>query len=78
MFENVTQMLEQLSWIPLSKRRENSRLIRFYKMINNFAAVPHSCLEKADVRTSKTLFSKFLPHRLQRRFIWTIVLSKQY
>ena len=64
MFESVTQMLEQLTWIPLSKRRENSRLILFYKIINNLAVVPHSCLKKADVRTRKT-FSKVPPHRLQ-------------
>ena len=44
MFESVTQMLEQLTWTPLSKRRENSRLILFYKIINNLAVVPHSCL----------------------------------
>ena len=49
MFESVTHMLEQLTWIPLS----NSRLILFYKIINNLAVVPHSCLEKADVRTRK-------------------------
>ena len=77
MFESVMQMLEQLTWIPLSKRRENSRLILFYKIINNLAVVPHSCLEKADVVPGKT-FSKVPPHRLQRRPIWTIVLSKQY
>ena len=52
-------MLEQLAWIPLSKRRENSRLIFFYKIINNLAAVPHSCLEKADVRTRKNHAQKF-------------------
>ena len=52
-------MLEQVAWIPLSKRRENSRLILFYKMINNLAAVPHSCLEKADVRTRKNHAKKF-------------------
>ena len=39
MFESVTQMLEQLTWTPLSKRRENSRLILFYKIINNLAVV---------------------------------------
>ena len=50
MFESVAQMLEQVTWIPLSKRRENSRLILFYKIINNLAVVPHSCLKKADVR----------------------------
>ena len=50
---------EQLAWIPLSKRRENSRLILFYKIINNLAAVPHSCLEKVDVRTRKNHARKF-------------------
>ena len=52
-------MLEQLTWIPLSKRRENSCLILFYKIINNLAVVPHSCLEKADVRTRKKHSQKF-------------------
>ena len=65
MFESVTQMLEQLTWITLSKRRKNSRLILFYKIINNLAVVPQSCLEKADVRTRKKTFSKVPPHRLQ-------------
>ena len=57
--ESVTQMLEHLTWIPLSKRRENSRLILFHKIINNLAVVPHSCLEKADVRTRKNHSQKF-------------------
>ena len=35
MYESVTQMLEELTWVPLSKRRENARLILFYKIINN-------------------------------------------
>ena len=52
MNESVTQILE-LTWVPLSKRRENARLILFYKIINNLAMVPHSCLEKADGRTRK-------------------------
>ena len=59
MFESVTQMLEQLTSIPLSKRRENSRLVLFYKVINNLVVVPHSCLEKADVRTRKKRSQKF-------------------
>ena len=65
MFESVTQMLEQLTWTPLSKRLENSCLILFYKIINNLAVVPHSCLEKADMRTRKKTFSKVPSHRLQ-------------
>ena len=59
MFESVTQMLEQLAWIPLSKRSEHSRHIFFCKIINNLAAVPHSCLEKTDVRASKNHTQKF-------------------
>ena len=53
MYESVTQMLEELTWVPLSKRCENARLILFYKIINNLAMVPYSCLEKADGRTRK-------------------------
>ena len=33
MYESITQMLEELTWIPLSKKRENARLILFYKII---------------------------------------------
>ena len=40
MYESVTQMLEELTWVPLSKRRENACLILFYKIINNLAMVP--------------------------------------
>ena len=56
---SVTQMLEELTWVPLSKRRENACLILFYKIINNLAMVPHSCLEKADGRTRKKHNLKF-------------------
>ena len=59
MYESVTQMLEELTWVPLSKRRENARLILFYKIINNLAMVPHSCLEKADGCTRKKHNLKF-------------------
>ena len=59
MYESVTQMLEELTWVPLSKRRENARLILFYKIINNLVMVPHSCLEKADGRTQKKHSMKF-------------------
>ena len=40
MYESVTQMLEELTWVPLSKRRENARLILFYKIINNLVQRP--------------------------------------
>ena len=44
---------------PLSKRLGNSRLILFYKIINNLAVAPHSCLKKADVPTRKNHSQKF-------------------
>ena len=65
MYESVTQMLEELTWVPLlSKRRENACLILFYKIVNNLnlAMVPHSCLEKADGHTLKK-------HNLKFRYI---------
>ena len=51
MYESVTQMLEELTWAPLSKRHENACLMLFYKIINNLVMMPHSCLEKADGHT---------------------------
>ena len=39
--ESVTAMLNKLGWHSLSKRREDDRLILFYKIINNLAKVPH-------------------------------------
>ena len=59
MYESVTQMLEELPCVPLSKRRENACLILFYKIINNLAVVPHSCIERADGRTRKKHSMKF-------------------
>ena len=38
--ESVTAMLNELGWHSLSKRREDARLIPFYKIINNLAKVP--------------------------------------
>ena len=39
--ESVAAMLNELGWHFLSKRREDARLILFYKIINNLAKVPH-------------------------------------
>ena len=33
-------MLDELGWPPLSQRRQEARLILFYKSINGFAQVP--------------------------------------
>ena len=42
----------------LTKNRYKNYTL-FYKIINNLAVVPHSCLEKADVRTRKKHSQKF-------------------
>ena len=39
--ESVTAMLKELRWHSLSKRCEDTRLILFYKIINNLTKVPH-------------------------------------
>ena len=60
MYESVTQILDEQTWVPLSKKRENACLILFYKIINNLAMETcDSCLEKADGRTRKKHNLKF-------------------
>ena len=54
MFESVTQMLEQL--IKKTRKQSSHSILQNYQ---NLAVVPHSCLEKADVRTRKTHSQKF-------------------
>ena len=68
--------LENLTWIPLSKRRENARLIHFHKIL---VMVPHSCLEKAGGHTRKIRSMKFRPIGYNRvpymdnRFLKTVL-----
>ena len=37
---SVSDMLDVLGWMPLSQRRQEARLILFYKIINGLAQVP--------------------------------------
>jgi len=37
---SVTSLLNQREWSPLSVRRRNSRLVAFYKAVNNLSPVP--------------------------------------
>jgi len=37
---SATSLLNQLEWSPLSVRRRNSRLVAFYKSVNNLSPVP--------------------------------------
>ena len=39
-YSSVSDMLDELGWPPLSQRRQEVRLILFYKMINGLAQVP--------------------------------------
>ena len=40
----VSDMLDELGWPPLSQRRQEARLILFYKIINGLAQVPFECI----------------------------------
>ena len=37
---SVTAMMDDLRWKPLQHRRRESRLILFYKIVNNLVAIP--------------------------------------
>ena len=39
-YSSVSDMLDVLGWPPLSQRRQEARLIMFYKIINGLAQVP--------------------------------------
>ena len=39
-YSSVSDMLDELGWTPLSQRRQEARLIRFYKIIDGLAQVP--------------------------------------
>ena len=39
-YSSVSDMLDELGWPPLSQRRQEARLILFYKIINSLAQVP--------------------------------------
>ena len=39
-YSSVFDMLDVLGWTPLSQRRQEARLILFYKIINGLAQVP--------------------------------------
>ena len=78
MFESVTQMLEQLTWTPLSKRRENSRLILFYKIINNLAVHIHvwkrlMCVPGKNILKSSAISVTTLTHMDNRSFLTVLV-----
>ena len=40
LYSSVSDMLDELGWPPLSQRRQEARLILFYKIINGLAQVP--------------------------------------
>ena len=39
-YSSVSDMLDVLGWTPLSQRRQEARLILFYKIINGLAQLP--------------------------------------
>jgi hypothetical protein len=57
-FDSVTRMLDELGWPPLLERRKDARLILFYKIINNLAAVPYQDILTKPVRCTRKNHSK--------------------
>jgi len=57
-FDSVTCMLDDLGWPTLEKRRKDARLILFYKIINNLAAVPYQDVLKEPARCTRKNHSK--------------------
>ena len=56
----VSDMLGVLGWTPLSQRRQEARLILFYKLINGLAQVPfEGVLVEADKGTRRKHNLKF-------------------
>ena len=49
---SVTNMLRELKWPPLSDRRRDSRLVLYYKILNNLIAIPYS--DYLTLKTSRT------------------------
>ena len=43
-YSSVSDMLDVFGWTPLSQRRQEARLILFYKIINGLAQVPFECV----------------------------------
>ena len=39
-YSSVSDMLDELGWTPLSRRRQEARLVLFYKIISGLAQVP--------------------------------------
>ena len=39
-YSSVSDMLDELGWTPLSRRRQEARIVQFYKIINGLAQVP--------------------------------------
>ena len=56
-YSSVSDMLDVLGWTPLSQRRQEARLILFYKIINGLAQVP---FESVLVEEYKGTRKKFL------------------
>ena len=62
-YSSVSDMLDVLGWTPLSRRRQEARLILFYKIINCLAQVPFEGIHVEaykGTRRKHTIFQKFI------------------
>ena len=60
MYSRYSSVFDVLGWTPLSQRRQEARLILFYKIINGLTQVPFECvLVKAYKGTRRKHSMKF-------------------
>ena len=75
-YSSVSDMLDVLGWTPLSQRRQEARLILFYKIINGLAQGPfEGVLVEAYKGTRRKHNMKFRQIGHTTSKVWTVVFS---
>ena len=76
-YSSVSDMFDELGWMPLSQRRQEARLILFHKIINGLAQVPfEGVLVEAYKGTRRKHNVKFrqIGHTTSQ-YVWTVIFS---
>ena len=71
-YSSVSDMIDVLGWTALSQRRQEARLILFYKIINGLAQVP---FEGVLVEAYKCTRRKHSMKFIQIGHTWTVIFS---
>ena len=77
-YSSGSDMIDVLGWTPLSQRRQEARLILFYKIINGLARVPFEDVlvegYKGTIRKHNMKFRQ-IGHTTSQ-YVWTVVFPK--